>query len=223
MTELYDRAADEYIALFGDDVSDPATGAAIDLLGDVTGLRVLDVPCGNGRVAREVIRRGARSVVAVDISSVMLERARETGDARGIDYRIGDLTAQDLLAGDRFDAVICNYGLNEIEDLAAGLRSLHRLLADRGRLAASILHPCFPGVADVAPGSAPPEGYYHEGRWAVETADVRAELGSLHRMLSTYLNALVRSGFSVEEMVELPQPGIDPVPIYLAFSCRRAT
>jgi len=49
-------------------------------------------------------------------------------------------------------------------------------------------------------------------------------------MLSTYLNALVRNGLSIEETLEPPQPeewatealGVAPVPVYLVMRCRRA-
>lgn len=224
MTSAYDNVADDYIALFGDAVDDPATRAALDLLGDVTGLRVLDAPCGNGRVARELIRRGATSVTAVDVSVTMLDRARTTGTPdRRIRYLHGDLTSPALLAGETFDAVICNYGVNEIDDLEGALRNLHRLLIDGGRLAISILHPCFPGLPGIAPGSWPPLGGYHsEGRWDTDTTDVRAELGTLHRKVSTYLNALARNGFRIEELSEPEMPGVDPVPMFLALRCTGA-
>lgn len=222
MTQPYDVVADDYIAMFGDVVADPATSAAIELLGDVEGLRLLDAPCGNGRVARELIRRGAREVVALDVSTVMLDRARVTGDSTNIDYQVGDLTADGVLDGQQFDAIICNYGLNEIDDLEAALGSLRRLVVPDGTLTASILHPCFPGVPGVAPGSFPPEGYHQEGRWATQTADVRAELGTLHRTISTYLNTALGSGFTVEALVEPPLPGLDGVPFALAVRLRRS-
>ena len=67
--------ADSYVALLGDTVQDPGTAALLDLLGDVSGMRVLDLPCGEGRVARELARCGAH-VVGVDLSTAMLARAR---------------------------------------------------------------------------------------------------------------------------------------------------
>ena len=67
--------ADTYAAMLGDTVEDPGTAALLDLLGEVSRMRVLDLPCGEGRVARELARRGAR-VVGVDLSTSMLDRAR---------------------------------------------------------------------------------------------------------------------------------------------------
>ena len=52
-------------------VSDPATAALLDLAGEVAGLRLLEVACGQGRVARELARRGA-TLTRLDISTALL-------------------------------------------------------------------------------------------------------------------------------------------------------
>jgi len=72
----YDEVADDYAAMFGDQLDDPATSALLELLGEVLGLHLLDAPCGQGRVARDLARRGAK-VVGVDLSVVLLGKARE--------------------------------------------------------------------------------------------------------------------------------------------------
>lgn len=80
----YDAAADFYIKGFGS-VDDPASLALLNLLGPVTGLRVLDVACGHGRLTRELARRGA-SVVGIDISGILISKAveAEQNDPLGI-------------------------------------------------------------------------------------------------------------------------------------------
>jgi 2-polyprenyl-3-methyl-5-hydroxy-6-metoxy-1,4-benzoquinol methylase len=52
------------------------------------GLRVLDLACGQGRLSRELARRGAR-VVGLDISNELLDKARavEKDEPLGISYR----------------------------------------------------------------------------------------------------------------------------------------
>src|SRR2546430_11791226 len=48
----------------------------------------------------------------------------------------------------------------------------------------------------------PPDGgYYHEGWWRTdaEHSDLRRRVGSNHRMVSTYLNALVQHGLVLEQ------------------------
>jgi ubiquinone/menaquinone biosynthesis C-methylase UbiE len=223
----YDEVADAYAAMFGDAVDDPATSALLELLGPVRATRLLDVPCGQGRVARELVRRGA-TVVAVDISEALLERARaaEGENAIGITYLRADVTEADALAGEAFDTVVCNYGLSDIDDIDGMLDMVARVLRPGGAFVFSILHPCFPGWGEDVSASWPRGGYYEEGWWRAEgsSSDLRRQVGSNHRMLSTYLNALVSRGFVIERVAEPAPPwdlpGVDLVPMFFAVRCR---
>ena len=225
----YDSMADFYDATVGDSVSDPATEALLDLAGDMTGVRVVDLACGQGRVARELARRGAR-VVGVDISPALLERARqaELEYPRGIAYVQADLATWS--AGETsFDAAICNYGLSDIDDLDGALKTIAAALRPDGIFVWSILHPCFPGWGPDAPTSWSPGGYYEEGWWLAENLGFRGQVGANHRMLSTYFNGLIGHGLDIEAVVE-PEPGAAwsarlpagvPVPVYLVVRARR--
>jgi SAM-dependent methyltransferase len=220
----YDRVADEYEAMFGDAVDDPATASLLELVGDVEGMRLLDVPCGQGRVARELTRLGAE-VVGVDLSSAMLEKARafETAAPPGITYLQADAAASDALAGETFDGVVSNYGLSDIDDLPGFLATVTRVMRSGGLFGFSLLHPCFPGLGDEVSGDWPPDGgYYQEGWWRADGAasDLRREVGSNHRMLSTYVSALAAHGLVLEALVERAMPDI-AVPMFLAGRCRK--
>lgn len=49
----------------------------LDILGDVTSKRFLDVACGEGRLSRALMDMGAKSVVGTDISAEMINRAQQ--------------------------------------------------------------------------------------------------------------------------------------------------
>jgi SAM-dependent methyltransferase len=222
----YDEIADAYESMFGDSVDDPATAGLLELLGNVAGMRVLDVPCGQGRVARELTRRGA-DVVGADLSSALLEKARalEVGEPRGIKYLLIDASSPDAFAGELFDGVACSYGLSDIDDLDGFLATITRVLRPDGPFAFSILHPCFPGLGDDVPGAWPPDvGYYQEGWWRSQgaDADLRRNVGSNHRMLSTYVNTLTAHDLMLEALGEHAMPDIE-VPMFLAGRCRKAS
>lgn len=226
----YDEIADFYDGVVGDGVTDPATAALLDLASEVRGLRLLDLACGQGRIARELARRGAH-VVGADISEALLDKARaaENTGPLGITYLHADATSPGSLAGDIFDGVVCNFGLSDIDDLDAALATIARVLRPGGWFVFSIVHPCFPGWDADAPSSWPPGGaYYDEGWWLARNPGFRGKVGANHRMLSTYLNLLVRHHLSIEEVAE-PAPGpewdarmpdADPVPVYLVALCR---
>jgi 2-polyprenyl-3-methyl-5-hydroxy-6-metoxy-1,4-benzoquinol methylase len=69
------------------------------------GSRVLDVPCGSGRHALELARRGHR-VTGLDVSAEAIGFARAAAHAErlDLDLRVGDMA--DLPAGPRVDLVI---------------------------------------------------------------------------------------------------------------------
>lgn len=224
----YDGVADLYDAMFGDSVEDPATAALLDLVGEVAGRRVLDVPCGSGRVARELARRGA-SVTGADVSAALLERAQdaELTNPRGIDYLHADATSAGFLQGRAFDVVVCSYGLSDIDDLDTFLTTVACLLSPGGTFAFSILHPCFPGIPGLASPSWPPGGYGDERWWQADgpASDLRRLVGSNHRTLSTYVNRLAAAGLALEALAE---PHLDgdlagsvPTPMFLAARYRK--
>lgn len=95
-------------------VSDPAN--------DIRGKRVLDLASGGGYYASKLLSWGAASVTGVDISSEMIERARQDASNRGIPesklrYLVGDATDESLtIDGGPFDMVTGCWLLNYAPD-----------------------------------------------------------------------------------------------------------
>jgi len=204
----YDDAADFYDAGFSE--LDPITEALLALLGPVANHAVLDLACGHGRVARELAGRKARQVVGVDISGRLLAKAEaiEAADPLGITYIHADAASTAWCDAAAFDAVICSFGLSDIDDLDGSIAAVARALKPDGRFAFSILHPCFAGSGAVS-GTWPSDSTYYDERWWAATgaaSSLRSRVGANHRMLSTYVNALVRCGLQVDELRE-------PVPV----------
>ncbi|HEY1920051.1 MAG TPA: class I SAM-dependent methyltransferase [Streptosporangiaceae bacterium] len=233
-TARYDEIADFYATGWADDLDDPATDGLLRLLGPVTGRRVLEVACGHGRVSRELARRGAQ-VTAVDISAGLLAKAQaaERDEPLGVRYLRADVTAPELLAGDSFDVVVCNFGLTDIDDLDGAVRNAARALRPGGIFVGSLLHPCFPG-GDGVSGSWPADGSYRdEGWWRApgRLSSLRRQVGASHRTLGTYLNTFRRHGLWLDEMAE---PAPDPTwtavageqaarcPVFLVVRCVKA-
>lgn len=101
--------------------------------------RVLDVATGTGLVARALVARYGCAVVGVDQSPEMLAQARkalarEDGMARRITLREGEAERLPFEAGS-FDHVTFTYLLRYVEDPAATLRELARVVRPGGRIA----------------------------------------------------------------------------------------
>ncbi len=116
------------------------------------GMRVLDVPCGHGRIANRLALRGAE-VVGVDANPLFLERARQDAAARGVDVDFvpGDMRELPWLErsdatpdGDgRFDAVVnwfTSFGYFDEDTDRNILRGFRLALRSGGRLVMDLLN-----------------------------------------------------------------------------------
>jgi demethylmenaquinone methyltransferase / 2-methoxy-6-polyprenyl-1,4-benzoquinol methylase len=100
--------------------------------------RILDVACGTAAVALELVRRFGCSVVGVDQSSAMLAEARRrverAGESARVDLR--EARAEELPFDDgSFDGATFTYLLRYVDDPAATLRELARVVRPGGRIA----------------------------------------------------------------------------------------
>lgn len=100
-------------------------------LGDVAGLKVLDLGCGHGMAAGVLARRGAE-VTALDLSFGYLDEARSRAVANGVAVRFVQANGNCLPFADAsFDRVWGNAVLHHL-DVAAAARELHRVLRPGG-------------------------------------------------------------------------------------------
>jgi SAM-dependent methyltransferase len=146
--ESWDRAADGY-------TQGQTTGrdyyryeffgpAQVALCGDVDGLSLLDVGCGNGYFSREMACRGAR-VTGIDISPRMIDHAKrqEAASPLGIEYQAIDAALLDTrFARESFDMATSCLALQDMPDIPRVLDAIRTVLRPNGRFVASITHPC---------------------------------------------------------------------------------
>jgi 2-polyprenyl-3-methyl-5-hydroxy-6-metoxy-1,4-benzoquinol methylase len=118
--------------------------AQIALCGDVAGLRLIDVGCGNGYFAHEMALRGAK-VVGVDVSPRMVEHAErlEREAPLGIEYIVMDAAriADNFPAGS-FDIATSCLAIQDMPDIPGVLAAVWSVVKPGGRFVASIAHPC---------------------------------------------------------------------------------
>lgn len=108
----------------------------VEILGLPEGAQVLDVPCGEGRHALELARRGFR-VTGVELHPGTLAVARDAAEDDGleIEWIQGDM--RDIEDEQRFDAAICfwtSFGYFDDDGDRSFLEVLRRSLAPGGHL-----------------------------------------------------------------------------------------
>ncbi|MFB9330283.1 class I SAM-dependent methyltransferase [Paenibacillus aurantiacus] len=179
------------------------------MLPDLSGKRVLDLGCGFGWHCRYAREHGAASVVGVDLSANMLERARAMTDDPAIDYR--QLAMEDIdFADGAFDVVLSSLAFHYIADFAELCRRVYRYLAPGGAFVFSVEHPIFTARAaqdwHYGPNGErlhwPLDDYHEEGARQARFLD--NDVVKYHRTVSTQLNALLAAGFAITKLSELP-------------------
>lgn len=99
--------------------------------------RLLDVATGTADLALMAARKGVPQVIGVDIADQMLDVGRRKVSKADLDGRVELLNgdAEKLPFSDRqFDVATVAFGVRNFEDLAAGLRQIHRVLRPGGKL-----------------------------------------------------------------------------------------
>lgn len=177
------------------------------LLPELQGKTVLDLGCGFGWHCRYARGQQASSVVGVDLSGNMLQQARELTDDAGITYiqqSIEDIVFDD----EQFDIVISSLAFHYIESFEDICEKVFTYLKPGGKFVFSVEHPIFTSRDEQ-------DWYYDEQgnrlHWPVDqyqvegvrtTSFLAENVMKYHRTLSTYMNNLIATGFTLEAVKE---------------------
>jgi len=180
------------------------------LLPDLRGKHVLDLGCGYGWHCRFIASQNAASVIGVDISEKMLQRARESTFDPRIKYHQTAIEDIDFPDG-KFDAVFSSLALHYVKNFDAVCEKVYRCLAAKGVFVMSVEHPIFTSLAaqqwcESADGNQlhwPVDHYQDEG--IRHTSWLADDVIKYHRTLATYINTLLDCGFQISKLLE-PQP-----------------
>jgi len=197
------------------------TPAFLAMLPPISGLRGLDVGCGEGANTRALARLGAK-MCAIDLAPTFIRyaRATEESDPLGIVYQVADAISLPFTDAS-FDFVSAFMSMMDVPDQGRALREVHRVLHPGGFLQFSILHPCFAPPyrrvlrnADGATRAIEVGGYFDatDGEvqtWWFETVprEERERVAAFrtprfHRTLSGWVEIICDAGFVIERFAE---------------------
>jgi SAM-dependent methyltransferase len=176
------------------------------LVPPLEGCGVLDLGCGFGWFSRWAAAAGAASVLALDVSERMLERARASTRDPRVEYEHADLEALALPEA-AFDLAWSALAFHYVADLARLVATVHRALTPGGRLVFSTEHPILTAprrqgwIVDAEGRRTwPVDGYQDEGP---RVTDWLAQgVVKQHRTIGTTLNGLIAAGFAIRHVEE---------------------
>ena len=176
------------------------------LFPDMTGKDVLDLGCGYGWHCKYAADHGARCVVGIDPSKMMITEAHKRNAHDKIDYRVCSLQAYDYQEN-TFDFVISNLVLHYVEDLDAVDRRIHETLRPGGVFLMNIEHPTFTAGVNqqfAKDGTWPVDDYYYPG--LRQTDFLGHTITKYHHTLTQILGGLLKAGFRIEAVEEAMPP-----------------
>jgi len=199
----YDEFADWYDAEFATtDLGRSACTIVLRLLGEGPG-RLLDVGCGGGAHAVAFAEHGW-SVTGVDVSPAQLELARR----RGVEVIEADAAALPF-DDESFGAAVSMFTHTDVEDFAAVVGEITRVLRPESRFVYLGVHPCFVGphafvhdrdVPELHPG-------YRDTSHRTEAPGIwgeglRSKVGARHLPLGLFLQTFLDAGLVLERLEE---------------------
>jgi ubiquinone/menaquinone biosynthesis C-methylase UbiE len=202
----YDGIADWYDTEFQPAPLDSETWEVlIRLLGEGSG-PLLDVGCGTGAYAAGLAALGW-DYTGVDASEDMLRRAR----AKGATVMQADANALPFEDAS-FDAVISVCTNTDLDDVAAAVREVARVLRPNAPFVCLAVHPCFVGPHSVYdPEGGVPQfhagwyrrvGRYDEAPGIWRSSGVRIRVGAGHLPLGLFLQTFLDAGLRLERIEE---------------------
>jgi SAM-dependent methyltransferase len=172
----------------------------LNVLGDVSGLDIVELGCGTAYFSAWLTRRGARAV-GVDPTPAQLETARRLQRETGIEFPLIEAIGEDVpLPDSSFDLVLSEYGASLWADPYRWIPEAARLLRPRGRLiflCNSIISALCMTMDGVGEQLVRPQFELHKIEWP-DTHEVEFQLGH-----GDWIDLLRGNGFEIQRLVEL--------------------
>lgn len=185
----------------------PSYGAFVtedkcQLFKDVAGRKVLEIGCGTGHSLQYLGEQKAAELWGLDISQDQIEKAGQHLSAKGFEAKLicSPMEVECGLPQNYFDFVYSVYGIGWATDLEGTFRKIATYLKQDGLFIFSWSHPIHKCVAPEEESLIFKKSYFDESWYSVSLDGGVFSLSD--RKMSTYVNALAKAGFCIEELIE---------------------
>ncbi|WP_297417891.1 bifunctional 2-polyprenyl-6-hydroxyphenol methylase/3-demethylubiquinol 3-O-methyltransferase UbiG [Clostridium sp.] len=175
----------------------------LNLFGDVSDKKVLEIGCGSGHSLEYMAKRGAQELWGMDISSTQIETAKDYLSKK--DYNANLYCSPMELEADipknYFDIIYSIYALGWTTDLKQTFKNIFSYLKEDGILIFSWDHPIYQCLGNNDTNIVVERSYFDDGIQPNKT--FKGQPVTLNRIrLSTFINELISSGLNIEKLIE---------------------
>lgn len=185
----------------------------IEILGNIENKKIVDLGCGNGKVARWLSQNRA-IVSGVDLTNQQIEFARkiESEKNNGIEYLIKDISQKKFSLGTNYDAAIAlmvHLYLDEKEFIQS-IKNAYKVLKNGGTFIYANIHPCRILLHQEQKGAVllkrEKEINYFEiqqlSSSIISTTNTKSTTNYYNHPLEFVLNTLIETGFKIKMIHE---------------------
>lgn len=183
----------------------------LHLFGDVSGKKLLEICCGSGHSLKYHADRNAGELWGVDLSQKQLDNAKAYLAENGYRAKLicSPMEADLDVPKEYFDYVYSIYGIGWTTDLQGTFNKIASYLKKDGIFIFSwhhTLHYCVAWSCDERRDVIEDDklvfhrSYFDESYFKMPVHD--SEIVLCNRKISTYVNALAKAGFVIEQMIE---------------------
>ena len=182
-------------------------GWMLDAAGDVSGLKVIDLGCGEGRFTRMLTKSGAK-VTGVDLCRPLIEYA-ESHRVGNETYLLADMENLVGVPDNEFHLAISYVSLVDVLDMQRAISAAFRVIRLGGRFVVCNVHPMrMASVGWIKQGDVklhyPVDNYFDESPRELGSRDGKPWT-NFHRTLETHTMAFLDAGFVIDAIRE-PKP-----------------
>ncbi len=176
----------------------------LELAGDLTSQRILDLGCGDAAFGREALMKGCQTYLGIEGSRNMVKSAQQI--LAGTTGKVVHATVEDWdYPFEAFNLVVARLVLHYVQDVESVFKQIYRTLGNGGRFVFSVEHPVITSCD---------RGWQRDGPrqdWLVDdyfnigqriTSWMGGEVIKYHRTIADYFVGLQRAGFFVESLRE---------------------
>ncbi|WP_248928541.1 class I SAM-dependent methyltransferase [Paenibacillus hamazuiensis] len=202
--KFWDRTADKWVGV----TALPQLGCLtpseedLHLFGDVSGKKVLDIGCGSGHSLKYLGDHHASELWGLDMSTQQIENTSRYLKDCGYEAHLFNSPMEENpgLPKGYFDIVYSIYAIGWTTDLQKTFHLIASYLKKDGIFIFSWDHPVMRCMEIEEDKLVVKSSYYDENLFTFEKYGFDVSLSK--RKISTYVNALAKAGFLIEEMIE---------------------